>query len=321
MAATKNWRSTDLLRVLDEALAASETSSGDIGVGLSGGRDSVVLLHLASRLGLGTRLRALHVHHGLSPHADAWALHCRQLCASLDVALTILPVSVDKNSGLGVEAAARQARYTALAGCGLSLLLLAHHQSDQAETVLFNLLRGGGVGGAAGMPVARVHQGLRLWRPLLGVPANCIADYAKEMKLTWIDDESNLDLRFSRNYLRHEIFPRLTARFPRVLSSLGQAAANFSEAGELLADLAEMDWHRCADQECLKLPEARHLSTARLKNLLRWRLRVLGWQVPVATRLDEFVRQLQFSGPDRHPALVLPGGEMQVKGQRLHWRA
>ncbi|MDE2442256.1 MAG: tRNA lysidine(34) synthetase TilS, partial [Betaproteobacteria bacterium] len=290
-----------------------------ISVGLSGGCDSVVLLHLVAGLKLPGHLQAIHVHHGLSPNADIWADFCRDYCRNLGVRFAIRRVNVDGGSGFGLEAAARNARYAVFAELAKGNLLLAHHRGDQAETVLFNLLRGAGVTGAAGIPVERFWHGLRLLRPLLGIPRSDIEAYANAVGLVWINDESNADTALTRNFLRHEALVGLSRRFPAAEASLAQAAANFAEATALLDDLAEFDWHQVGDGTSAKMAALRCLALPRLKNLLRYRLRSLGWQVPVASRLDEFSRQLHGAAPDRHPELSLPDGKMQVAGGRLHW--
>ena len=318
MAASRNSRSPDLTARLGAYLVAA-APTGTLCVAFSGGRDSAALLHAASRLALGERLRALHVHHGISPHADAWAEHCAAFCAERQVRLDIVRVEVERDSPLGLEAAARIARYEAFAACGSEAMLLAHHRDDQAETVLFNLLRGAGVAGAAGMPGERCWRGFRLLRPWLDVAAAEIAAYAAVVGLHWIDDESNTDPAFSRNFLRHRALPLLRERFPAASAALAAAAAHFAEADALLAETAAEDWRRCADGEALRLPDLRHMSPARLKNLLRWRLRKLGWRAPAAVRLDEFVRQLRECGPEGRPRLDLPDGCLCLKRRRLCW--
>lgn len=318
MAATRNCRSPDLPARVGAFVAARIAPAETICVALSGGRDSVVLLHLLHRLGLGERLSALHVHHGLSPHADAWAAFCASCCAGLGVPLAVRRVVVDA-VGCGLEAAARQARYAAFAECAADCLLLAQHRGDQAETLLFNLLRGSGVAGAAAIPVERRLGRLRLLRPLLDVPRSEIEAYARSGGLAWVDDESNGDLGLSRNYLRHCVLPGLGERFPGAEAAFARAARNFTEAQELLDELAAADWRAAADGEAVVLAVLRTFSPQRVKNLLRYRLRQLGWQPPVASRLDEFVRQLQAAGADRHPELQLPGGRMRCARGRLHW--
>jgi tRNA(Ile)-lysidine synthase len=287
-------------------------------VGLSGGCDSVVLLHVLSKLGLG-ELAAIHVHHGLSPNADAWATFCSGYCEQLGIPLTIRHVAVDTSSGLGLEAAARAARYAAFAECAGDSLVLAQHRGDQAETVLLNLLRGTGVTGAAGMPVERRFGGLRLLRPLLDISRAEIESYASAEGLAWVDDESNTDTSLTRNFLRHEALTAISQRFPAAEASLAQAASHFAEAASLLDELAVLDWLGVGDGDAARMSALRQLSLPRLKNLLRHRLRCLGWQVPVATRLEEFARQLHSAAPDRHPELVLPDGKMRVARGQLNW--
>jgi tRNA(Ile)-lysidine synthase len=238
----------------------------------------------------------------------------------LGVPLNIQHVTVDRKNGLGLEAAARQARYAAFAGYATDCLLLAQHRGDQAETVLFNLLRGTGVTGAAAMPSERSFGKLRLLRPLLDISRAEIEAYASANHLAWVDDESNTDLSITRNYLRHEALTALTQRFPAAEVALAQAAANFAEAGGLLDELAELDWAQAREGDTARLLALRALSLPRLKNLLRYHLRQLGWRVPVAARLDEFARQLQWQ-PGRivTPNWFCPKGKMRSAQRCLHW--
>lgn len=319
MAASRNNPSTDLLQRVGRFLADRLASDIPLSVGLSGGCDSVVLLHLLARLAWRGGLQAIHVHHGLSPNADAWVSFCVEYCRSLKVPLVVRRVSVGAVSGRGVEAAARQARYAAFSEAARGCLLLAHHRGDQAETVLFNVLRGAGVHGAAGIPVERKLDELMLLRPLLDVSRDEVEAYANLAGLSWVTDESNADTALTRNYLRHDALVHLSRRFPAAESSLVQAAANFAEAALLLDEMAEQDWRRVSEGGEAIMAELRRLSVPRLKNLLRHRLRNLGWKVPVANRLDEFARQLLTAGPDRHPELMLEEGVMRVANRRLYW--
>ena len=318
MAATRNSLSADLRERVGAFLAARLQPDAHLWLGLSGGCDSVVLLHILSRLGLGN-VSAIHVHHGLSPNADAWAEFCAGYCERLAIPLTIRNVTVDASSGLGLEAAARAARYAAFAECAGGNLLLAQHRGDQAETVLFNLLRGTGVTGAAGMPAERRFGKLQLLRPLLDVSRAEIESYASAEGLAWITDESNADTGLTRNFLRHETLTAISQRFPSAEASLAKAAKHFAEAAGLLDELAAQDWQMVSEGDAACMRVLRQLSLPRLKNLLRHRLRCLGWQVPVTSRLDEFSRQLQSAALDRHPELVLPDGKMRVAGGLLHW--
>ncbi len=319
MGASRNSLSAKLSERVGTFLAARLATDERLTVGLSGGCDSVVLLHLLTRLGCAGRLDAIHVHHGLSPNADAWAQFCADYCARLGVPLSIRRVVVDVSSGLGVEAAARAARYEVFADAAGDCLLLAHHRGDQAETVLFNLLRGAGVTGAAGMPSERAFGSRRLVRPLLDCSRSDIEAYADLERLAWVDDESNADISLTRNFLRHEALVALNQRFPAAEASLAQAASHFGEAAALLDDLALIDWDLVSENDAAQLKKLKTLSLPRLKNLLRYRLRQLGWQVPVASRLEEFARQLVAAGPDKHPELSLPDGRMRATRGLLHW--
>lgn len=323
MAVTRNKLSPDLPGRVAQFVAARLAHDELLSVGLSGGCDSVVLLHLLRQCPLAAdRLIAVHVHHGLSENGAAWARFCTDYCADLDVPLRLIRVRVAAASGSGPEAAARQARYTAFNDLVPgTALLLAQHRGDQAETVFLNFLRGSGLTGMAGMPAERHRGRLRLLRPLLGFSRRQIEDYGLAHGLRWVDDESNCDPALTRNYLRHHILPSLKPRFPGLENVLAHEAMLFGEAQELLDELAAADWQRVASGEDARLRALRQLSLVRLKNLLRYRLRCLGWQVPVARRLDEFARQLLTAAPDRHPELMLPAGVMRAGRGRLHWLA
>src|SRR5437763_16274668 len=211
MASSRKPRSADVSAAVRRALP--ELQGKRVLVALSGGVDSVVLLH-ALRAERHEALRAAHIHHGLSPNADRWAAFCRRLCKRLGVPLTVRRVRVARR-GEGVEAAARAARYAAFAKLPFDLLALAHQLDDQAETVLMNLLRGAGLRGASGMPARATFRGRTLIRPLLEVPREAIVAYAREHELDWIEDESNQSDAYARNFIRLHVAPLLSARYPR----------------------------------------------------------------------------------------------------------
>ena len=202
-----------------------------VAVALSGGLDSVVLLHLLHGLAprLGFRLSAIHVNHGLSPNADDWQRFCSSFCLELGIPFKATRVRI-KRQKTGLEAAAREARRAALAKMPADALALAHHLDDQAETVLFNLLRGTGLEGASGMPAVGTLGRKKLLRPLLGVPRSAIRAYAAEHRLAWIEDESNADETLTRNFIRRRAGPLLESRFPRWRENLARAARHFAAA-------------------------------------------------------------------------------------------
>jgi tRNA(Ile)-lysidine synthase len=273
-----------------------------VAVGLSGGVDSVVLLDLlcAAAPRHGFRVAAVHVHHGLSPHADAWARFCRKLCRDRGVPLVVRRVGVRKQ-GKGLEAAARAARRDAFARHPAPVIALAHQLDDQAETVLLNLLRGAGARGASAMPVAGRLGGKILLRPLLAVRRDAIEAYARARGLRWIEDESNRDAALTRNFLRLRVGPLLETRFARWRESLARAARHFAAAD----------------------------ADARL--LLREFLRARGLRAPSEAKLVEMLRQLTGKGARtaiEHDGAVLrvyrgrvsvdkrPGGELRLRPAR-----
>jgi len=292
--------------------------------GLSGGLDSVVLLDCLRRAAprLGFRLRALHVHHGLSPNADAWEAFCRALCGRWGLPLDTERVRVEPDSGGGIEAPAREARYAAFAGSGADWIALAHQRDDQAETLLFNLLRGCGVRGAAAMPVVRALDrggaSSRLLRPLLDVPRCDIEAHARAQRLEWIEDESNLDPRPSRNYLRREVLPVLRARFPGVDAALARAAGHFAEAQDLLDGIAERDRTEVADEGRILLARFARLDRGRATNLLRLVLREAGVRAPDARRFDDLTGQLRRWKPGGGLRFVIDGRCLQAWRGRLY---
>lgn len=267
-------------------------------VALSGGVDSVVLLHAICSVKL--PVAALHVHHGLNSEADRWTEFCGDLCVRLDVPLLIEQVQVDRGSTDGLEAAARRARHSVFNRLEADWIALGHHRGDRSETMLFNLLRGAGVRGAGSM---RECNG-RLLRPLLQVGRDDILDYASACGLDWVEDSSNVDVRYSRNFLRHQVLPVVRQRFPAAEERLASAAARFSEATDLMDELALLDLGGRLPEFPLGIDVLGRLSEPRARNLLRFLLAHHGVGVPSEERLAEALRQVLTAGNDRHPAIA-----------------
>ncbi len=273
-------------------------------LGLSGGLDSVVLLEALRRLAgpLGFRLSCLHVNHNISPNARRWAAFCARLCKRRGIALTVQAVDPAPHRAEGLEAAARRVRYAVYAGqSDADFIVLAQHQDDQAETLLLQLLRGAGVKGGAAMPLVRAqHAGGKggaarapaILRPMLALTRAQIAAYARARRLAWVEDESNADTRYDRNFLRHRVLPVIGRAFPAYRATLARAARNLGEAALVLDQLAEADAKRVQRQGVLALAALRRLGDARAKNLLRWLLSRHGTAAPEADRLHEGLRQL-----------------------------
>ncbi len=249
-------------------------------VAFSGGVDSFALLHaLTSTPGAGPQtVRAIHIHHGLHVSADDWAQHCAAVCAQLGVECTIVRVTVAGHLGLGPEAAARMERYDRLREMlsDKEVLLTAHHENDQAETVLLQLLRGAGLGGMSAVPRSVPFGRGQLVRPLLDVPGSELTRYALGRGLAWVEDPSNQDCRYSRNFLRHRVMPLIMERWPAAPAALARGARHAASARALLEEVADEDLARCAvpGVVALRLEALHGLSVPRLANLLRrWLVR------------------------------------------------
>lgn len=307
-----------VLSAVQACLARHALPSEGVTVAFSGGMDSMVLLHAVDRMAraAGAPITAIHVHHGLSPNADRWADFCRATCRRLAVPLRIERIQVAPKRGEGLESAARRARRAALLGSAEKWILLAQHADDQAETLLLNLLRGSGVRGAAGMP----ERHGRILRPLLGLLRQDLSGYARLHGLGWVEDESNRDVRFTRNYLRAEVFPALQARYPAFARKLATASSRFAEASGLLEELARIDLgDRIA---AFPIPSGLllGLSEARARNLIRSLLGWNGLQAPDERKLSEFVRQVRSAGQDRAPRLVLPAYSLERRRGMVNCR-
>lgn len=310
-------------------LSAQLPGSGLRGLvaGFSGGLDSRVLLHALARVApsFGLSLRAVHLHHGLSPHADAWALQAQAACALEQVPLTVCHVQVARDVA-SLENAARLARQAAFARelRDGEALLLAQHRDDQAETLLFRLLRGAGLAGLGAMRPASVQ--LRAgggpaprWRPFLGLSRAELEAYARDRGLTWVEDESNADIGLDRNYLRHEILPRLAARWPAVTRTLADTAARLQEAEDLLQEHAQELADRCIDAAGgLGVAPLLALSPARQRLVLRFWLRQRGLPLPDAAVLEAVRVEVAGAAADAMPRVGWRGGEVRRHRGRLH---
>ena len=284
-------------------------------VGLSGGVDSMVLLDVLIAIAPRHQwqVSAIHVNHQLNPHAPEWARFCRRFCRARGVPIRVVKVTVAR--GDSIEAAARAARYAAYRAQPVDNIVLAQHQDDQAETVLLQLLRGAGVKGLAAMPVARedsVRPGLRLLRPLLGVTRAQIERYATARELPWVEDDSNADTTYLRNFLRQDIMPRLETRAPAYRKTLSRAAGHQAEAAQLLDALAVIDAHGGLNGGTLAVAALQKLPAARARNVLRYFLAARDVLMPDARRLDEALRQVLTAKEDARVCIALGAPGAQV---------
>lgn len=293
-------------------------------VGYSGGADSHSLLHALVSLELPQSILALHVNHGLSPHASEWEKHCESVAETLGVHFCAESVRVVRD-GTGLENAARQARYDLFSrhiGCG-DLLLLAHHSDDQLETFFLRVLRGAGVRGLGGMPDWRMIGDGSLLRPWLSCTREEIRAYAVLHQLHWVDDETNEDLQFDRNFLREDILPRLQSRWPQASQSIARSMSWCGEADAVADELAEIDFFACYPHPerlgwSLSLGYLRGLSRARRRNVLRLWLTRCQVALPGHRVLDAIQDQAMESRPDAVPQVSWGDWQCRRYQGRLH---
>ncbi len=307
------------LSALEEKLASFEATAGPPSryvVAFSGGLDSTVLLHALAALApqRDVPVLAIHVDHGLQADSAEWSRHCATTAGAMGVDFRALEVTVQLESGKGPEASAREARYSAL-HAQLSLgdwLMSAHHREDQAETLLLNLVRGAGPAGIAGIGEIRRFGPGWLARPLIDVERSSLKDYAGEHGLDWIEDPSNADRRFDRNFLRHEVLVRLRSRWPDISARLRRSALHAGEAAQLLADLAEADLAALGGvPERLPIDGLTAMSPARQRNVIRHALRCLGLSTPTALQLARVLDELIPARPDAQPLVAWQGASVR----------
>jgi tRNA(Ile)-lysidine synthase len=313
MAASRSVPGT-LPAAVDACLSRHVPRGARLCVGLSGGVDSVALLDLlcSAREARGFAIAAVHVHHGLSPRADDWAAFCAALCERRGVTLAVERVGVARDSRLGLEAAARAARRTAFARQEADFMVLGHHLDDQVETVLLHALRGTGLKGLAAMGEANGTVGtLPILRPLLEASRADIEAHARAAGLEWIEDESNADTGFDRNFLRREVLPLLARRLPRHRDALSRLARHAARAEGLLEELARGDIGPLAPGAPLPLDRLAALGPARQANALREFLAMNALAMPSEARLDEMVRQLLGARRDRQVRIEHDGATLR----------
>ena len=307
---------------IERALTQMLASGAHVAVGLSGGMDSMALLHALVRLAPrhGWRCSAIHVNHQLSTHAAAWARFCRRECRARGVPLKVIKVNVPR--GDSIEAAARDARYaayqSACSASGATHIALAHHQDDQAETLLLRLLRGAGARGLAGMPAQRRQGDLTIIRPLLELPRSDIEAYAGAQQISWITDDSNADTYYLRNFLRAEILPRIEARVPSWRTTLARAGGNLAEAALLQDALARLDGEGHVHEGALAVSALLELPPERQRNLLRYFLSSHALSMPDRKLLDEMLRQILSAKADARLRVTLDGHALYRYRECLH---
>lgn len=297
-----------------QSFISDTTVTGCCWVAFSGGVDSTVLLHLAQASGFwdGDQLRAVYIDHQLQTESSNWADHCRRFCGTLGVPLEVRKVAVEPTAE-GLENAAREARYAVfveLLQPG-DTLLMAHHQNDQAETILMRLLRGAGPRGLAGIPAERPIGNGRLLRPLLSVPRSTLVGYAQQHQLSWIEDPSNQSNDFDRNYLRNEVMPLLKARWPGFADSFEQSGQYCAAADRLTADFAAQQLAGLLQQtpwgERLLLDGLMSYPQHQQINLIRGWLRAYVHYLPDAATIQGWLQQWHDAAEEASPLFAWQG--------------
>lgn len=296
---------------------SSHTTVNKFLIAYSGGLDSHVLLHLMAKIGQFTdiKLRAMHVNHGLQKEADGWEEHCRKTCSNLRVSCQSLKLNLPENTGESIEALARNARYQVFRDSlqADEVLLTAHHLNDQAETLLLQLFRGAGVDGLASMPiVTEIGHGQQL-RPFLGIEREALEVYARKNALDYIEDPSNRDERFDRNYLRHNIIPQLQSRWQGINAVLSRVASIQAETSGLLHEYAaqELGKIQSVEKDSLSITGLLDLSEAQQKMVLRYWIKQQGYRVPSRKKIQHLCKDVLNARRDAMPVLSWQGAELR----------
>ncbi|EMW6581412.1 tRNA lysidine(34) synthetase TilS [Enterobacter bugandensis] len=306
------------------AIAQAVSPYRQLLVGFSGGLDSTVLLH---RLNLwrdrdpGVQLRAIHIHHGLSRHAEDWVAHCEALCEAWAIPLIVERVTL-ADEGLGIEAQARKARYTAFAGVLLpgEALVTAQHLDDQCETFLLALKRGSGPAGLSAMPARSDFAGTQLLRPLLGETRASLEAWARKHQLSWIEDESNQDDSYDRNFLRLRVLPLLSERWPHFADATARSAMLCAEQESLLDELLSEELSDLISEDgALAIAPLEAISPARRAALLRRWLATHHAAMPSRAMLSRIWDEVAQAREDASPCVHLSGYEVRRYKGKLWW--
>ncbi|MBY0474926.1 MAG: tRNA lysidine(34) synthetase TilS [Nitrosomonas sp.] len=313
---SRKLKSINFLRNIRDVMFRHIKPGDHLTVALSGGVDSVVLLHILVTLSreMPLTLSAVHVNHGISSNATLWSKFCCHLCHAYGVSIYIAYLKIKKEKGESLEARAREERYRVFNQIQANYVVLAQHLDDQAETLLLQLFRGAGIKGLCGMPLVRKQSSIaapQILRPLLEISRDEIEAYGRLNKLNWINDESNNNTIFNRNFLRHDVFPILKKRYPNYPKTLLRTSRHFSEASLLLDELAVIDNEHCVVLGNIQINHIRLLSFARAKNLLRYKLLQQGITPPSTAKLETILHQILSAGPDSQPCISFGNTEIR----------
>ena len=294
-------------------------------VGFSGGLDSCVLLHALTNLDLEPGLVALHINHSIQPQADQWQQQCAKIASQFHAEFHAIKIDARHPAGESPEAWARHKRYAAFTAFMQQgdVLLLAHHLDDQIETFFLQLLRGSGPHGLAAMPSVSEFSSGWIFRPLLDLTRESLQDYARQQQLIWIEDPSNQDQRYDRNYLRHQLVPILRARWPGYMASLQRAISLQADASQILDIAAAYDLSGIVLEApayasaCLSITKLQLLNDTRQRNALRHWIRKAGFNLPSERKLRQVTSAALCAGADRSPCVNWNGAEIRRYREQL----
>jgi len=287
-------------------------------IAYSGGLDSHVLLHLMHACQF--NCRAVYIDHGLQVASKGWADHCSAVCDQLTIPFQSILVNAHPDKGESPEASARTARYQALAEQMQpgDILLTAQHLQDQSETLLLQMLRTSGPAGLAAMPVSKPFAAGMHIRPLLNIDGTELVFYAEQQQLKWVEDPTNTDQRYDRNFFRQSIFPLLKKRWPSINQTLANVSRLQAEANELMNDMAAVDAEVAIDGNTLIISALLKLSSTRQRNLVRFWLQQCGLDAPTAKRLKEILGSMITAAADKMPVVDWADTEVRRFQGRLY---
>lgn len=286
-------------------------------IAYSGGVDSSVLLNIFAQLASqmpSLNISAIHINHGLSKHADLWQKHCQLTCEQLNIPLQTTNVIINKLGGESLENNARRERYKIFEQINADIIILAHHQNDQIETIFSQFLRGSDLHNLAGMQELSSYKNKQLWRPLLSTPKNIILDYAKHYKLNYINDESNLDNQYLRNFIRNQLLPLIKARDIQIDKKILNIGHNIKQNLNLTDEISYQDLQTSLIEKVyLSIAQLKQLSLVRCHQVINLFLKSHHIPHPSQKHLQEFIRQVFYGTKGKNPRLELDKNSYLIK--------
>lgn len=281
--------------ILSKLNTAFQLRAKKLLIAYSGGVDSSVLLHLLANINKNhhaLNLSAIHINHNLSPNAKLWQTHCMQNGSRLGISCDCVSVTISRAGGESLENNARLARYKAFAATNAEVIILAHHKNDQVETIFSQFLRGSDIHNLAAMQEFSWYKHKLLWRPLLGIDKQAILAYAKEHNLNYIEDESNLDSQYLRNFIRNELLPLIKNRDPHIDQKILTTGQNIARTLSLVDEITIEDLNNCLESpDIINLTKLKQLSSNRQNSMLNLFIKQHGFKLPSQKHLNEFIRQ------------------------------